>query len=208
MKASRPRIRELWKKVVAPWDALNVADDSPLSLVDTLLRYLPIATALVLVLLTVFLSVRGAAGVPDSYWSQVGPSCARGYQEQLGKCVPVRIPPHAFLNPLGDSWECARGYQPEGGACVAVRVPRHAHHTDYSFGKGWECDPGYQDDGYNCLYARVPPHAYPSYESFGRGWECAQSAGAGMCCGDNTAASLPHCRRARLGMRTWLPEAE
>lgn len=79
--------------------------------------------------------------------------CARGYrQNSLGACVPITVPPHAYLDELGDFWDCARGYRQGGQRCVAVQVPVHAHlmDTEAALGKGWECDLGYFAQGSRC----------------------------------------------------------
>src|ERR1700752_3764926 len=153
MNTWRLRIADLPKSAGAPLPAGVAAWDllKPLELVA---RHLTIAAALVLAVLVILVSVSEpvrAAELPHPDSTGFPPSCDRGYQDELGTCVAVKVPQHAFLDSFGDGWECARGYHLDGEHCAAVRLPRHAHLTDYSLGNGWECDPGYQDDGYNCL---------------------------------------------------------
>jgi hypothetical protein len=87
--------------------------------------------------------------------TEFGRMCERGYESQLGVCVRVKVPPHAYLNAFGDYWDCMRGYRELDQRCFPITVPAHGHLTDLAFGKGWECDPGYHDTGDACVAVLV-----------------------------------------------------
>src|ERR1700752_746068 len=110
--------------------------------------------------------------LPPSPWTQFGRMCERGYENQLGVCVAVKIPPHAYLDASGDFWDCMRGYRQLDQRCSPITVPRHGHLRDFSYDKGWECDPGYHDTGDACIAVHVPANAYPSYDPYGPGRQC------------------------------------
>jgi len=97
---------------------------------------------------------------------EYGLACGPGYEQQRGKCVAIRIPQHAFLDPIGDAWECERGFQREGRGCTVIELPANAHLSYLSFGKGWECDPGYCGTGDVCTPVILSPNACPSYDPY------------------------------------------
>jgi hypothetical protein len=105
-------------------------------------------------------------------FTEYGPACGPGFEQRQGKCVAIRVPQHAFLDPIGDAWECQRGFQREGQACTVIKVPANAHLSYLSFGKGWECDPGYCGSGDVCTPLIPAPNACPYYDSYVRQWNC------------------------------------
>src|ERR1700740_810634 len=68
--------------------------------------------------------------LPSSPSAELGQMCKRGYENQLGVCVAIKIPPHAYLDASGDFWECMRGYRELDQRCSLITVPPHGHLTD------------------------------------------------------------------------------
>lgn len=71
-----------------------------------------------------------------------GWECRRGYKENNGSCVALRIPKHAFLDRRGEDWQCERGYQKEDDSCTKIALPENAYLEDE--GNDWQCDRGYR----------------------------------------------------------------
>jgi hypothetical protein len=105
-------------------------------------------------------------------FTEYGPACGPGYEQRQGKCVAIRVPQHAFLDPIGDAWECVSGFQREGQGCTVIEVPANAHLSDLSFGKGWECDRGYCGTGDVCTPVILPPNACPACGPYVPEWDC------------------------------------
>ena len=61
--------------------------------------------------------------LPSSPSAELGQMCKRGYENQLGVCVAIKIPPHAYLDASGDFWECMRGYRELDQRCSLITVP-------------------------------------------------------------------------------------
>src|SRR6186713_3374084 len=101
-----------------------------------------------------------------------GWDCLPGYDRKAQTCIPIKVPPNAYLDASHNQWECDRGYAKVQKACVAVKVPVNAYAENYPFSSGWRCNRGYRQDGPGCTRIVVPQNAYSLELASGRGWEC------------------------------------
>ena len=94
--------------------------------------------------------------------------CKYGARDVNEHCLPMKLPPHAFLNSIGDNWACERGFTRKDDQCNPTVVPQGAHLTTF----GWECNRGYQQLRQQCEKIQIPPHAYVVNDTFTVGWDC------------------------------------
>src|ERR1700759_247040 len=85
-----------------------------------------------------------------------GWNCVPGYDRKAQTCIPIDVPPNAYLDIPHNRWECDRGYVSNQKSCVAVKVPDNAYAEDYSFGSGWRCNRGYRQSERGCTRIVVP----------------------------------------------------
>jgi hypothetical protein len=81
----------------------------------------------------------------DSGWQ-----CERGFRQSDQACVPVEVPPNAYLDGSGKNWKCERGFRNSGRECIAVKIPVNAH-LDQS-GNDWNCDRPFWRQRDDCVF--------------------------------------------------------
>jgi hypothetical protein len=100
--------------------------------------------------------------------------CDRGFRRDRETCVPVVLPPHAYLSedPSGPGWACDRGFRAEADLCVPVAVPANGYLTDAKYGNAWACERGFREVEGRCDPVVLPANAFVDPDTYGPGWSC------------------------------------
>lgn len=113
---------------------------------------------------------------PDAFLQSSGRDwqCDRGFRRAEETCVPIVLPPHAYLSEewSGPGWACDRGFSAEADRCVPIAVPENGYLTNANYGDAWACERGFREIDGRCEPVTVPANAFLDPKTYGPGWRC------------------------------------